>query len=79
LKRYIVFLCKRCGFPSMARDNQKTSACRKCGYTNEIELTRLRVLLQTDDMKEAQAVIQHVKTNRKQFPIKKVTPVGKII
>jgi hypothetical protein len=62
----------------MARDNQKTSICRKCGYTNEIDLARLRVLLQTDGMKEAQAAIQHAKTDRKRFPIKKVTPVGKI-
>lgn len=79
MKRYVVFLCKRCGNPTMARDTQKTSVCRKCGYTNEIELTRLRVLLQTDDMKEAQAAIQKAKTDRKRFPIKKVTPVGPIL
>lgn len=77
--RYLVYLCRRCGNPSMTRSNQKTSQCRKCGYVNPVEETRLKILLRTDDMKVAQAAIQHAKTDRKHFPVKKLEPVGRIL
>jgi len=70
MKKYVVFLCRQCGAPVGARNSQKTAKCTRCGKINPVDHKKIRVIHQTDDMKEMQAAIQMIKLKRKSFPQK---------
>jgi len=69
-KKYVVFLCQRCGAAGYMRTEQKGSMCRHCGQRNELILKTMKVLMWTDEINEAMAAVQVSKFKQKTFKVK---------
>ncbi len=60
-KRYIVFICPRCGLPRYSRSEQKNAKCFGCGYQIPIKSFKVRILLRTDSRSEAVKAVKDYK------------------
>ena len=69
LKKYVVYQCGNCGLPQYARNDRATRQCIKCTFINDLtNHQKIKVLLQTDNVKEAFEAVAYAKMNRDVFP-----------
>lgn len=69
MKKYVVYQCINCGIPQYARNDRDSRQCVKCSFINRIDNhTKIKVILQTDNVKEAFETVAYAKMNRDVFP-----------
>ena len=69
LKKYVVYQCANCGLPQYARNDRATRECVKCSFINRIDnYQKIKVILQTNNVKEAFEAVSYAKMNRDVFP-----------
>jgi len=67
MKKYVVYQCANCGVPQYGRNDRKTRECVRCHYTNHIDFRKIKVLLQTDSVKEAFEAVAYAKQRKDLF------------
>ena len=68
MKKYVVYQCANCGLPQYARNDRATRECVKCSFINRIDnYKKIKVLLQTDNVKEAFEAVALAKMRKNVF------------
>jgi hypothetical protein len=73
MKKYVVFQCSECGLPQYARNDRKSRECPRCSVVNVIEFAKIKVLLQTDSVKEAFEAVAYAKMRKDLFVLRDPT------
>ena len=64
-----MYQCRNCGLPQYGRNDRKSRECVKCSFINDLtDRRRLKVLFESDSVKEAFEAVAHAKMNRDVFP-----------
>jgi DNA-directed RNA polymerase subunit M/transcription elongation factor TFIIS len=58
-------MCPKCGEVRYAKKRQKTAQCFKCGHRIPVDPAKIKILTETNNIKEAITIVQEYKMHKK--------------